>query len=238
MKALLSLFFAFSLFGEEINSPIYITKENTVVENKYFRLAKNSNCPMIVVGDNEHENPQYRLNHIVLKNLFLDGATDYQTRELYKDGFLRNNCITIRGCSDVTIENVVVCYARSGGVVLEKGCSKITIDGFAACETTDSVVMNGLLHSNQYAGISMDWRCNGNKFFNLNIENNIKCGVFLRYCNDNTFYNITFKYSGIYINRRPESPDTGCHGNRFLKINDIPIYVGKDCEGNTIQWGD
>ena len=244
MKTLLFLMLFTPLYSEEISSPILITKDNTVLSDKYLKLSRGANCPMIVVGDSLNEEPGYRVSHVLLKNLYLDGNKDFQTSEYYNEGFLRNNCITVRAGSSVTIQNVVVCYARSGGIVLEKKCENIIIDGlnayncffdgFAMCESTGCTLMNGTLHRNDYAGISMDWRCNKNKFFNLDLDYNQDVGIFMRDSNENIFFNIGFKGSGIYLNKR-DFKNTGCSDNLFLEVSDIPIYVGDECWNNKLK---
>ena len=58
------------LYSEEISSPILITKDNTVLSDKYLKLSRGANCPMIVVGDSLNEEPGYRVSHVLLKNLY------------------------------------------------------------------------------------------------------------------------------------------------------------------------
>lgn len=244
MKALLiSLFLAGSIVAEEISAPIFITKDGTTLENKVYSLSKKADCPMIVIGDPDHEEPEYKVKNVTLKNIVLFGNKDFQTTEYYLNGFLRNNCITVRGAENIKIENVVVAYARSGGVVIEKKSKNITInginsflcffDGLALYECTDCMIMNGVIHSNDYAGISMDHRADKNRFYSLSLEANLHAGIFMRDCNGNFFNTINFIGSGIYMNKR-EEPNTGCSDNYFLNINAPRIYAGEECERNFI----
>lgn len=257
MKALIiSLLFITKLFAETIiqlppgltiiKEPIYIEQSNTTViasNDTLLQLAKNANCPVIVIGERS-EKPAHIVTNVKLKNLVIDGNKDFQDSEFMTGKpYLRNNCVTVRGASDVYIENIVVYNARSGGVVFELGTTKSIInginaynnywDGFAACATTKCTIKNGLIHSNNAAGISLDWRTDGNSFTDLMIENNGDQGLFIRDCRNNYFKNLSFKYSGIFMGSRDINfPETACFGNIFLLLNQPDIQVDENSKKN------
>ncbi len=167
----LLIFLWLSLVGNtrEIDSFINITTPGVYdFQGEVLYLKEKSNSPAIVIGDVAHENPSFVAQDITLRNVVIFGMMDNQTSEyngVYP--YLRNNGITIRGARNVTIENVWVVGARSGGIVTEKHSDNITVrnsffvsnffDGIAACETTNSLFENVVTAGNHYAGISLDW---------------------------------------------------------------------------------
>lgn len=251
------LLFCNALFGEKIirfnegrimlDSPIVITESNIIIEghpSTMLKLANGSNCPMIIIGNIDSSVP---VSGVIIRNLFLDGNKDNQNSEYFKPlPFLRNNCITIRNCTNILLENITVCNASSGGVVIEKQSSSIIInglnsydnafDGFCIYESTGCLITNSHLHSNAYAGISLDWKANNNKFMNITLDRNLHAGIFMRDSNNNVFLNLMFKHSGIYIHQRDDEENTGCSNNYFWNFNNIPVFIGsKSCEGNMFK---
>jgi pectate lyase len=160
-------------------------------KGKLISMAPNSNSPAIVIGDSKNQSPALRVFNITLKNLVIDGNKSNQSSE-YCDEFpyLRNNGITIRGASNVIVENVTVINARSGGIVLERDCQNIIVrnstvvgsyyDGVAACETKNSEFSNLVLINNSYAAISLDWWVSSCRFRNITSLFNQDWTIFLR----------------------------------------------------------
>lgn len=221
----------------ELTTPIFIKTSGMVLENKEYTLAKNANCPMLVIDG---------VQNVTLSNLYLDGNKDEQTSEYYtKNEELRNNCITIRNSSNINLYNIVTCRARSGGIVIEKSCSNITInglnsynnffDGFCIYESEGCTLLNAHIHTNIYAGISLDWRANKNVFFRVTLENNGHAGIFMRDANQNCFNEVTLRHSGIYIHQRDNEKETGCSFNYFFLFTRPVIYVGSEsCRENKL----
>lgn len=228
-----------------VDKPIYVESSNTLIlgEGSTLKLAAHANCPILVIGT-RHDNFDNPVSNIKLKGVILDGNKDQQDSEYMTDALhLRNNCLTIRNASDVYIENIVTFNARSGGVVIEKKCSEVLInglnsyknyfDGFAGYESTNCILRNALLHSNNAAGISLDWSFNDCGFENINIENNGDLAIFMRDCRSNVFKDITTKYTGIFLGSRDKlDPRTACFDNLFLLKNQCHIQVDKFCNEN------
>jgi len=257
MKALIiSFLLVTSLFADSIinlppgltiiEEPMYIEQNNVTIVgdgSSVLKLGKHKNCPIIVVGERS-EKPTKQINNIKIINVVLDGNKDFQDSEYMPlRPYLRNNCLTVRGATNVYIENIVVSNARSGGVVFELGTTNSIInginahsnywDGFAACDSTKNMIRNGLFHSNHAAGISLDWRTDNNIFSDLIIENNGDQGIFMRDCRNNYFKNIALKYSGIFLGSRDINyPDTACFENIFLLLNQPYIEIDSNSAKN------
>lgn len=257
MKTLIIiLLFITNLFAETIiqlppgltivESPMYIKQSDVTIlgdGSSVLKLGKHKNCPIIVVGERS-EKPTHRVSNVRLKNIILDGNKDYQDSE-YMTGrpYLRNNCLTVRGASNVYIENIVVANARSGGVVFELDTERCIInginaygcywDGFAACASTKNLIKNGLFHSNNAAGISLDWRTDNNVFADIAVEDNGDQGIFIRNCRDNFFKNISLKYSGIFVGSGDINfPETASFRNIFLLMNQPSIEIDEPSSKN------
>ncbi len=172
MRALFALLFLVSsLFAHsrDLDDFINITKAGTYdFEGEVLSVKKDARTPAIVIGDAFNQVPSFEVSDIILKNVVIMGNRDNQLSEYHNvHDYLRNNGITIRRGARVTVENVWVIGARSGGLVTEKGCKNITVrnsyfmssyfDGVAACETTDSLFEEIVVNRNDYAGISLDW---------------------------------------------------------------------------------
>ena len=227
-----------------LNAPIYVEKSDVVIigeEGAVVKMANGVNAPILVIGERSEE-PKLRIKNIKVFNLIFDGNMDNQTSE-YMTAYpwLRNNCITVRGASDVYIENVITHHARSGGVVLEKGCTGVVInglnahdnffDGFAGYMSEGCSLQNASLHHNKAAAISLDWSYNNNTFYNIHIYNNGDLGIFMRDCKANFFKDITIKYNAVFLGSRIETnPTTACFKNIFLFLNKPQIVVDEFSE--------
>lgn len=200
---------------------IEITKSGIYdFQNQTITMPANSNSPAIVIGDSKNETPSFRVSKIVLRNLVIDGNKKEQDSEYHSAlPFLRNNGITIRGASNIIIENVTVINARSGGLVLEKGCKNVIVrnssfissffDGIAACETTNCKFENLILAYNEYAAISLDWWVENCEFIKIVSVFNRDWTLFSRASHHNVYKELYSIFNG---------------GSYFLAENsDVPI---------------
>ncbi len=236
----------------EITEPIIITESHVTLkgkENTVLKLAAHANCPILIIGD-PNDPAKIEFEGIIIKDLRFDGNRGEQDFEGYGGNidtggktYLRNNCITVRHCKNVTINDCTVMNARSGGIVLEKHCKNIVLnginahhnffDGIAACESTECLIMNSILHSNDYAGLSCDWKFDYNKIFNLQIHNNRRLGIYMRDSNNNMFEKLIFTNNYICLSQRDDDKTTGCCSNFFNNISGTKIYATDDnCKEN------
>jgi parallel beta-helix repeat protein len=202
-----------------------------------LELAAQANCPVVVIG-NISTPPEWLVRRAVVRSLFIDGNRTEQRFECWgglcdEQGrtALRNNGITIRGAEDVLVEDVVICRARSGGVVLEKLCRRVRLhrveaydnefDGVAAYETEDSEFSGLNLHHNRSAGFSFDWRFNRNRITDSKAEDNGSQGIFMRDSNGNLFERLLLRNNGeqgLFMAETRELPGTACRYNRFSEV--------------------
>ena len=200
-----------------------VSKSNQIIDggNKSLVLKDGANCPMIIVGDAQHTDPEFTTENVYIKNFVLDGNFVAQPNEIWngKDDGIRNNGITIRRAKNITIENCIIKNCRSGGIVIEKSCDNVVIkncilqdnffDGIAAYISTNCVFSNNILRNNRGAGMSFDCQFSGNKIdHNVIIGNDI--GVFMRWCDDNKFIaNILQNHHhDLYFNQRDDATET------------------------------
>jgi hypothetical protein len=145
-------------------------------------------------------------------------------------GYIRNNGVTVRGADDVTIRNVSVQGALSGGITLEKRSGNLVVenltsrhnlyDGFAAYETTpdsQSVFRHLRFEDNLHAGISIDLNFNGNAFDDFQIVGNHDVGIFARDSADNSFSNFLIEgnKNGVYLGPWDNEGNNCVSGYRF-----------------------
>jgi hypothetical protein len=185
-----------------LENSVVIAKNNVVVEGEgaatHFRLANDANEPCFVIGEPTPEQPTAIHRNIALKNLLIDGNRLNQASELSDTpgrAHLRNNCVTVRACEGVTLENLVLQNARSGGVVTEKGCDDVVMDrvtafgnefdGIACYVTTGSLITGCTCRDNEAAGLSCDLGFDGNVVTECFFGDNGTVGVFWRDCADN-----------------------------------------------------
>jgi parallel beta-helix repeat protein len=195
------------------------------------------------------------VTHVRLANLLIDGNRKNQKLELWRlagDGSeFNNNGVQIWDATDATVENVVCCHCRSGGLVAA-GTRRLRVEGFdsydnqydgLACYQTKEGHFGGLrLHDNLAAGISLDLAFNHNFITNAVLTGN-DLGIFMRDSRDNSFQNVTIsrsRHDGVFMAQTAVhtakgwqvTPGTACIGNDFenLTIN--------DCGGRAFQVND
>jgi hypothetical protein len=195
-------------------NPVVIDRDNVKLRGSgagtILRLADGANAPVLIIGQTLNV-PTVTRSNITVSDLVIDGNRANQTFECLHgecsaSNPLRNNAITLRRVSDVTIERVAVFGARSGGLVSELLCRRLTItnfassdnhfDGLAGYETEDSVFTKLYLHHNLAAGFSFDIAFNKNLISDTVIADNGKVGIFMRDARDNVFHGLQIRNSG------------------------------------------
>lgn len=231
-----------------------------------LRLADQSAAPVLVIGDDKvvkNETGDWvtltRVSDIEVSDLTVDGNVVNQdvTQECGKgpcDGDvsnIRNNAITIRGASYVSLNRVTAHSSISGGLVTEKYCDHLKIsdftsygnhfDGFAGYQTHDSLFLNMNLSRNRGAGISIDIDFNKNHFLGGLLASNGDVGIFARDTNDVVFENLTITKSGNHgaFLAASEHPDTCANNNEFRSVviegsKGNGIHISSPCVGNKV----
>jgi hypothetical protein len=186
-----------------------------------LRLADWVHAPLLIIGEprtivDENGNfvAAHRVDHIEVTNLTLDGnRLNHDHRKECGEGScdgdtmsVRNNGITIRGASEILVENVTAHSTISGGMVTEKHCRNLVVrnfesydnyfDGFAGYETVNSEFTNLNLHHNRSAGISIDIQFNNNIFRDSRLIDNGDVGIFARELHGNLFQRLSIQNSG------------------------------------------
>ena len=205
-------------------------------------LEDNANCPVVILGSLEKP-PARPVSHLRLADLVIDGNRKHQQVELWRpaaDGsIINNNGVEVRVASDVSVERVVSCRCRSGGLVTASGVRRLMVRDFTAfdnqfdglaCYLTEESQFSGLfLHDNLAAGISLDLSFNHNTIENAVLTGN-DLGIFMRDARDNAFHELTIRQSrnhGVFMaqvavptsNGWQLSPGTECTGNRFTDLH-------------------
>jgi hypothetical protein len=200
-----------------------------------LKLAANSNCPVIIIGD-----PSTRLDGTIsgvrVSDLSIDGNRTEQQKECW-DGAcdtsaksaIRSCGIVIRHAEDVLVREVSIAHCRSGGLVTEKGCRRLTVrqmeasdnefDGLACYETENSIFTGLQLHDNKAAGISADIHFNGNLLTDIFLSDNGTHGIYLRDSRENLFQSIMIHRSGrdgVFIDQVDDDPKTASTWNSFV----------------------
>lgn len=215
---------------------LVITRDNTWLRgqggNTILQLADKSNAPVIVIGQTIHPPVEVRKN-VTISDLVINGNRKNQDNEFSTDRpWLRNNGITIRKASDITIQRVQVYSARSGGLVTELGCKRIKVndftsfdnefDGIAGYETEESIISNVFLYDNLYAGFSFDIRFDKNVITNAVLSGNRKQGIFMRDSRENLFTSIQIRNSGeqgVFLAQVDTDQTKPAIGNSFIGLS-------------------
>ncbi len=152
----------------------------------------------------------FHTHQIHVENLKIDGNRKNQQTECwlssvcdshaFPTSHIRNNGVTIRYSYYSTLKNIYVTGARSGGLVIEKYSSNLLVDGFTAddsefdgfagYQTQYSVFQNMKFTKNVMAGISIDLDFRKNSFYNVDIIDTGRVGIFGRATSHNYFKNI------------------------------------------------
>ncbi len=231
-----------------------------------LRLADQVHAPLIVIGEpqiildgNGNYVTAHRVSDIEISNMTLDGNRlnhdeKKECGEHICEGDptgVRNNGITIRGASDILIQNVTTHSMISGGLVTEKYCQRLKVvnfesydnffDGFAGYQTENSVFTGLNLHHNLGAGISIDIDFNNNIVQDSELHDNHDVGIFARNLTGNRFVRVSIQRSGNHgvFMAEAEAPNSCARNNTFedVQINDSKFAgfrLNNNCPGNKI----
>ncbi len=231
-----------------------------------LRLADQSPAPVLVIGDDNIIQDRQgnwvtatRVSDIEISDLTIDG--NLLNQDVHNEcgsgtcdgnvAAIRNNGITIRGASNVTIANVTTHSAISGGLVTEKYCENLHVinftsygnhfDGFAGYQTQNSLFENVNLSRNHGAGISIDIDFDNNTFSGGLLASNGDVGIFARDIHNIIFENITISNSGNHGAFLADSgqPNTCATGNEFRSVTisgskGFGIDIASACQGNKV----
>ena len=227
---------------------IKVTKNGTTLTSEHAELytMDNTNSPAIVVGDYQHENPEFTIVDAIIEGFFIDGNRLHQTSEYNGEyTYLRNNCITFRKANMCSIKNCRLKSARSGGFVSEKNCKYLNIedsiawdahfDGFCGYETERSIFNRLTAYGNLYSGFSFDWGFNRNTLYALIAFNNSDNGVFIDRGSWNIFYGCYIaenKGNGFcFPNAEAGSiVRNGIQCSHIMDNGDCGVYMGSGAE--------
>jgi hypothetical protein len=255
-------------------APVIIAKNNVVLKGAgrtktHLRLADFVHAPLLVIGhphtiirDGAAVTP-WRIENVRVEDMSIDGNREhhYASRECgetHCDGdatSIRNNAITIRGATEVTIKDVTAHSSISGGLVTEKYCDNLKIinfeshsnyfDGFAGYETENSEFINVHLHHNRGAGISIDIQFNNNVFKGGRLVTNNDVGIFARDLSGNRFEGLQIINSGsfgIFMASADRAGDVALcardnifNGVKIIGSGKHALRVNDGCPGNIIE---
>jgi hypothetical protein len=225
----------------QVHQPIVLRYDHQTLRGSGYStvllLADSANCPVVVLGSPIKARREATAN-VRLADLLIDGNRRNQSAELWRtarDGSLiNNNGVAMWDVTDATVERVVCCRCRSGGLVMAE-TRRIIIrdftafdneyDGLACYSTEDSKFSDLTLRDNQAAGISLDLSFNHNVIACATMSGN-DLGVFMRDSRDNVFQSVTIERShshGVFMAQTAEPtpagwrlvPGTECADNTF-----------------------
>ncbi len=175
-----------------------------------FLLGDHANNPVIGIGDWGNPPAKIISNIYISGNgLEVDGNKANQDSEYCTDfPWIRNNGIDVRGVHRLTIEDVIVHDARSGGLVVSWDSSDIRIvnssfssnffDGVAYYDSERIYTTNCTMMSNGYAAMSLDNNLKDCIFSGCIADSNGDVGIFMRYSEQVRFNHCVIKNSGNY----------------------------------------
>lgn len=223
-----------------VRHPIVLRKNHQTLRgagtSTVLFLADGANCPVVVLGSPVH---RFAVKDVRLEDLFINGNRKNQQKEVWQftsDGAgVYNNGVDVWGVNGATVEHIVCCHCRSGGMVTSARTRHLTVrdytafdnqfDGLACYLTEDSDFSRLNLYDNLSAGISLDLDFNHNVIHDSVLTGN-DLGVFMRQSRDNVFDGLTIQKSrhhGVFMAQTFEGvgagwhacPGSECTGNRF-----------------------
>jgi hypothetical protein len=225
----------------EVHQPIILRHDHQTLRgsgyNTVLMLADSANCPVIIMGSPIKARRDATAN-LRLADILIDGNRKNQSAELWRtarDGSqINNNGVAMWDVTDATVERVVCCRCRSGGLVMAETRRIIVrdftafdneYDGLACYTTEDSKFSDLYLRDNQAAGISLDLSFNHNVIACATMTGN-DLGVFMRDSRNNVFQSLTIDKSrshGVFMAQTAEPtpegwrlvPGTECTDNVF-----------------------
>ncbi len=229
----------------DCSSPVAVESDNVELrgagaDRTVLRLADGAESPVLVVGSLQAVLVPPRVAHVVVRDLTVDGNKAHQdtSHECGHHGCagdstsIRNNGITVRAASDVTIENVRVHDALSGGLTTEKRSDHLVVrgleadhnyfDGLSGDDTRQSLFEDLYLHDNRMAGLTMDLDFDDNHIDRARVQGNGDVGVFVLHSSGNLFEHMRIDGSGkdgIFIAAAVRSDASTCaSGNEFRDL--------------------
>jgi hypothetical protein len=224
-----------------IRQPVILRKDHQTLRGSgastVLYLADGANCPVVVLGSpSDHAAPT---KDVLLAGLLIDGNRRNQQKGVWRvlsDGAgVYNNGVDIWNVEGATVEKVVCCRCRSGGMVTSARTRHLTVrdytafdnqfDGLACYFTEDSDFSHLNLHDNLSAGLSLDLSFNHNVIHDSVLSGN-DLGIFMRQSRDNVFEGLTIQkcrhhgvfmaqtFVGTAVGWKP-CPGSECAGNRF-----------------------
>jgi hypothetical protein len=224
-----------------IHQPVILRNDHLTLRgggaSTVLYLADNANCPVVVLGSPSDEAKSTK--DVRLADLFIDGNRRNQQKEVWRllsDGAgVYNNGVDVWNVDGASVEQVVCCRCRSGGMVTSARTRRLTVrdytafdnqfDGLACYLTEDSDFSRLNLHDNLSAGISLDLSFNHNVIHDSVLTGN-DLGIFMRQSRDNVFQGLTIQKSrhhGVFMAQSfvetalglKPSPGSECAGNTF-----------------------
>jgi hypothetical protein len=229
-------------------------------------LADGANCPVVILGSLS-KHADHPTKGLRLADLLIDGNRLNQQKEYWRflpeGAGVYNNGVDIWGADSATVERIVCCHCRSGGMVASARTRRLTVrdytafdnqfDGLACYLTEESHFSHLNLHDNLAAGISLDLNFNNNVIQDTVLAGD-DVGIFMRQSCNNVFEGVTIQQSrqhGVFMAESGVQtkagwrvcPGTECTGNTFSKLL-ISHCHGKaflvndaGCTNNTISAG-
>jgi hypothetical protein len=225
-----------------IRQPVILRKDHQTLRgcgaSTVLFLADGANCPVVVLGS-PFANVKAPVKDVRLADLFIDGNRKNQQNEVWRllsDGAgVYNNGVDVWDVDGASVEQVVCCRCRSGGMVTSARTRHLTVrdftafdnqfDGLACYLTEESDFSRLNLHDNLSAGISLDLNFNHNVIHDSALTGN-DLGIFMRQSCNNLFEGLTIQKSrhhGVFMAQtfigtmagwRP-CPGSECAGNTF-----------------------
>lgn len=224
-----------------IRQPVILRKDHQTLRgcgaSTVLFLADGANCPVVVLGSPSDRSQPTK--DVLLAGLLIDGNRRNQQKEVWRvlsDGAgVYNNGVDIWNVEGATVEKVVCCRCRSGGMVTSARTRHLTVrdytafdnqfDGLACYLTEESDFSQLNLHDNLSAGLSLDLSFNHNVIHDSVLSGN-DLGIFMRQSRDNVFEGLTIqkcRHHGVFMAQTFVSTATGwkaypgseCAGNRF-----------------------
>jgi hypothetical protein len=228
-----------------VHQPIVLRKDHQTLRgcglSTVLYLADRANCPVVVLGSpSDTAKPT---KDVRLSSLYIDGNRKNQQKEVWRllsDGAgVYNNGVDVWNVDGATVEKVVCCRCRSGGMVTCGKTRRLTVrdftafdnqfDGLACYYTEDSDFSRLDLHDNLSAGISLDLNFNHNVIHDSVLTGN-DLGIFMRQSKDNIFDGLRIQKSrhhGVFMAQTfvgtasgwQPCPGSECVGNTFDNLS-------------------
>src|SRR5580658_395231 len=116
-----------------VHQPVMLQRDGQILHGKgdstILYLADNADCPVVVLGS-----PVVRatgpVSGLVVSNLLINGNRKNQKVEIWRslaNGSLYNNGIDVWNVDGASVDGVVCCHCRSGGLVTTAQTRRLTV---------------------------------------------------------------------------------------------------------------